>query len=479
MNFANKVSAMNDELPYNIEAEKSVITCLLRDNSFYFKDNIKPDYFFNSELRLIFQAIDYLINKQKVADSSSVFNIINEKNIKLKNISEILKELTSKVIIEDNYLNTVKILKDTFILRQIHIASTKIKDITHNEKNVLSAITKASELLRTIKIDEKDESCADGLDDEYNLILDGMKKGNPSKKIFSTNFYNMDIAFKGGIRESDYIVIGANSSGGKSIMGFQLAWQLARQNYHVVCFSTEMDKHMVNIRSRALLGQLDIGSLMINDKNLKLDSLKFSQELMKKHLDNNLFIDYTQNLSVQRLKAKLSQHIIKHGKPDVIMIDYLQYLTYDGKAGTGSRTDTVQCITKELKNLSRDLGVAVIALSQLNMDAAKSDEPELFNLAECPSQIWRDADIIGLMHCEQVYANGTEKIKFNIKKGRNIGTSEIYFTLYKNKMTFIESGNCITTFYKNNIQANLDNNAEELVAKILGDDYEKEQHPFK
>ena len=100
----------------------------------------------------------------------------------------------------------------------------------------------------------------------------------------------------------------------------------------------------------------------------------------------------------------------------MIMIDYIQLMSSgDSKlAGTDNRTQEVASITRDLKIMAKELGVPVIALSQLRR--IQSKEPTLSDLRESGA-IEQDADIVMFINRPEVIATQEELASGKIVKG--------------------------------------------------------------
>jgi replicative DNA helicase len=151
-------------------------------------------------------------------------------------------------------------------------------------------------------------------------------------------------------------------------------------------------------------------------------------------------IDETPSITPTEIRAKCRR--LKRQYPDLglIMVDYLQLMTVHGKAE--NRVQEISEISRSLKALAKEIGVPVIALSQLNRGvesrpkAGKGRMPQMADLRESGS-IEQDADIIGFIYRDEQYhddsySNPEEigKADLKISKHRNGATGNI-------KLTFI------------------------------------------
>jgi replicative DNA helicase len=112
-----------------------------------------------------------------------------------------------------------------------------------------------------------------------------------------------------------------------------------------------------------------------------------------------------------------ARRLSREGKLKLLVIDYLQLIT------TGltfqKRHDEIGYITKELKNLAKELDIPVIVLSQLSrpQKGDKGSEPQLGDLKES-GEIENDADVVIFIHKPDYYSPFVEDSSGRPWKGR-------------------------------------------------------------
>jgi Replicative DNA helicase len=117
--------------------------------------------------------------------------------------------------------------------------------------------------------------------------------------------------------------------------------------------------------------------------------------------DAPLFIDDSPNMTLVEIRAKC-RRLAQQTDLKMVVIDYLQLLTSGKKVE--SRQQEVSEFSRALKLLAKELGVPVIAISQLNRqtEQSKDKKPELSHLRESGS-LEQDADVVVLLHREGVF----------------------------------------------------------------------------
>ena len=143
-------------------------------------------------------------------------------------------------------------------------------------------------------------------------------------------------------------------------------------------------------------------------------------------------IDQTSR-TIQEIKNKCERKR-ELGQTDLIIVDYLQLLTSSAKHE--SRRQEVEHISRELKLMSRDLNIPVVALSQINREGQKNAKPKLYDLRESGS-LEQDADnVIFLYDPKPDEMNQLMDIEIIIAKQRSGRTGKTTLRFDKAYMKF-------------------------------------------
>ena len=122
--------------------------------------------------------------------------------------------------------------------------------------------------------------------------------------------------------------------------------------------------------------------------------------------DAPLFIDDTPQLTIFELRAKCRRLKQQHPDLSLIVIDYLQLMQAGGEmTRVGNREQEISTISRQLKALSKELNLPVLALSQLSRAVETrggSKEPQLSDLRESGA-IEQDADIVMFIYRPEYY----------------------------------------------------------------------------
>ena len=152
-------------------------------------------------------------------------------------------------------------------------------------------------------------------------------------------------------------------------------------------------------------------------------------------MGSKMFIDDTPGITLTEMRAKVRRLRQQEGSLDLILIDYLQLMTMASTGPGGRRPENrnqeVSAISRGLKALAKEMGVPVVALSQLSRGSEQRQgdkKPLLSDLRESGS-IEQDADVVCFIHREEYYDRENEDIKGQaeiiIAKQRNGPTGTI------------------------------------------------------
>ena len=238
-----------------------------------------------------------------------------------------------------------------------------------------------------------------------------------------TGFIDLDYKMA-GLQPSDFILIGARPSMGKTALVLNLAENIAiKQQIPTVIFSLEMSKEQLMNRMFSLESKVDMQNIRSGDlSDTEWEQLIESAGIIGK---SNLILDDTPGISITELRSKCRKYKLEHNL-GVVIIDYLQLMSGSGRSE--SRQQEISEISRSLKALAREINAPVIALSQVNRACENRPDrrPIMSDLRESGS-IEQDADVIMFLYRDEYYNKDSENkgiAEINIAKQRNgpIGT---------------------------------------------------------
>ena len=406
-----------DELPNNIEAEQSVIGSILVTNEIFDEINtiISNINFYDPMHQKIFNAIESMIYKGLLANPITLKNYFENEKDEI-NIPEYLVKITKFSTSARQAIEYSKIIYDMFVRRELIKISDQIIDeakendlnntgqniIENSEKLLYDLAEKGAFSSSLIKFDDAMKQTIEMASAAYKN--EGGIVGVP------TGLRAIDDKL-GGLHQSDLIIIAGRPSMGKTSLATNIAFNAAQNIQHnglkssVAFFSLEMSSEQLSTRiisEQARIGSNDIRRGRISDEQFDqfLETSKNISELP-------LYIDETPAISIAAMSNRARRIKRLHGL-DLIVVDYIQLMkgSLNNKDG---RVQEISQITQGLKAIAKELGVPVLALSQLSRQVEQRDDhkPQLADLRESGS-IEQDADVVMFVYREGYYLQRKE-----------------------------------------------------------------------
>ena len=405
------------ELPNNIEAEQSVIGSILVTNEIFDEINtiISSVNFYDPMHQKIFNAIESMIYKGLLANPITLKNYFENEKDEI-NIPEYLVKITKFSTSVRQAIEYSKIIYDMFVRRElIKISDQIIDDAKENELDISgqNIIENSEKLLYDLAEKGSFNSSLIKFDDAMKQTIEmasAAYKNEGGIVGVPTGLRDLDDKL-GGLHQSDLIIIAGRPSMGKTSLATNIAFNAAQNiqesgaKSSVAFFSLEMSSEQLSTRiisEQARIGSNDIRRGRISDEQFDqfLETSKNISELP-------LFIDETPAISIAAMSNRARRIKRLYGL-DLIVVDYIQLMKglYNNKDG---RVQEISQITQGLKAIAKELGVPVLALSQLSRQVEQRDDhkPQLADLRESGS-IEQDADVVMFVYREGYYLQRKE-----------------------------------------------------------------------
>ena len=421
------------------ESEQSVLGGLLQDNAAIDRIDLHETDFYAADHRTIWKAITGLIDACKPADVITVAERL-ESNGELERVGglQYIFALSSETPSVANIRSYAKTVKDRAMLRKIAEAGTRINEIAYQSRDVEAAMAEAQKTV--MEIDTVSASSeAQTLRDALKLMVERIDRVcNGTEQPTKTGFIDLDKKIV-GLGAGDMVVVAGRPSMGKTAFALQIAENVS-ESLPVLVFSLEMGAEALAMRQAASMGKVDLMRLRTGE--LSDDDWQRLTYATGKLQSRPFYIDDRSGLSMPQIRARARQAKRKHGL-GLIVVDYIGLIHGDGD----NRVQVVSEISRGLKNMARELGVPVIALSQLNrgVEARPDKRPMMSDLRESGS-IEQDADVIILLYRDEYYNPDSDwkgVAECHVTKQRNGPTGTIPLTFINE---FAQFGNFSGSF---------------------------------
>lgn len=271
------------------------------------------------------------------------------------------------------------------------------------------------------------------LDAELDAILEGKQS-----LATSTGFYDLDELLGGGLFPGQLVIVGARPSMGKTALGLAMLVKMARAGHEGALVSLEMTEREIATRMASIVSRVPIKAMRTR---MPADIDKRVRDAEEYLYDLPIHVDETSGLTVLDIMSRL--RALKRANPGLryVIIDYLQIIRGTGKYE--NRNVEVAAISGSLKDMAKQIGITVIALSQLSraLEARPNQRPIMADLRESGA-IENDADIVLFVFrpnkvlCDRKHSDADwdpdrhETAELIVAKNRDgeLGTAEVVFT---------------------------------------------------
>lgn len=418
--------------PQNIEAEQSVLGAMLIDKDAIGKvtEILTADDFYRESHKIIFNAMLDIYNKNESVDLITVIDALRRSN-KLSDIGGVayVTSIADMVLTAANVKYHADIVAEKSVLRQLIRAATDIAVMGYESSDdVGTLVDKAEQMILNISNRKKsfvftpiNEVLMESVQQIEKLASNkGELTGIP------TGFSDLD-KLTNGLHRSDFIILAARPSMGKTAFALNVVQNVAiRAQKSVAFFSLEMSKEQ--LVNRMLCAEANIDAQRMRTGEMRDEDWNNIWQACNILSKAKIYIDDTAGISVMDMRSRARRLKAEHGL-DLVVIDYLQLMQ---GSKNNDRQQEVSDISRSLKALARELGVPVIALSQLSrsVESRQIKRPMLSDLRESGS-LEQDADIVAFLYREDYYNPETENkhTELIIAKHRNgpVDTVNLFF----------------------------------------------------
>lgn len=377
---------------YDAEMEKSVLVTLMTSPQLIpeVNDVLNNECFYEASNREIYAAMMSLYNQGHMPDMLLVPKELRRLGSKLTTGD--IMNMCMNARFTGELRHYALVLKDLSLRRKLWKIGYRL---------VSQASTEAVPLE---EVQQEAKSCIDNLYEEtapemttletsfkelLDLMIENMNMPEGQIRGTRTGFPEIDTA--GGLCGGDLIVIGAESSQGKTSFATALAASAIEHGEGVAFYSLEMTSMQLTARIASMKSGISATSIL----NRKLTSEEVYQidDSIRGINSDKMYFDERSTSSLDSLLTSIRSMKMRHDIKGVV-VDYLQLI--DCKSRDMNVEQATAVCARSLKNIAKELGIWVIALSQLNRSETNT-VPSMARLRNS-GQIAEAADAIYLIY---------------------------------------------------------------------------------
>ena len=445
---------LNDSLPpQNIEAEQAVLGAvfLSPDALADAMEFVEAKDFYRRAHQLLFQAMIDLNDDGEAIDVLTVNNRL-EMNNQLDDVGGVayIAELASSVPTAANVGYYDKLVAEKAVLRRVIAEATNIITQAKEQDEPVADILESAERQIMEVAENRTQSgfkeiskvLTDSLDE-----IDKLSQQDEDITGLATGYKDFD-HMTAGLQPDNLIILAARPAVGKTAFALNIAQNIGTSTDKTIAlFSLEMSAESLVNRMLCAEGSISANHLRTG----QLDEQEWANLIVAVGAlsKTSIYIDDTPGIKMSEIRAKSRRLAKEKGDLGLIVIDYLQLIEGSNKE---SRQQEVSEISRQLKKLSKELSVPIIALSQLSrgVEQRQDKRPVLSDIRESGS-IEQDADIVAFLYRDDYYerADGDDDDTDNDGQPENQDVGEVELIIEKNragargtvKLLFIKSYN--------------------------------------
>lgn len=386
---------------YLVSLLQPITTRVLRDEAL---NAVEPDEFWSAAYGDLWSAARKLRASDKTINRRSLLGQLTQDDASrgaLDVANRILTKMAGLVPPAEDFTQAVAEVRRCGRLRLLLEACDGIKQRAVSAEDPAQALSIAYDMLS--KLDQTSEQ-ADVV--RFSSLLDGFvaEQNSPdTAMVIPTPWVEVNGALNGGIRGGRMYVVGARPGDGKSIAAHQIAQGAAELGYPALVFSAEMGASEVTGRMVASGARVEQDHII--RRSMDSSSWHRVNEYVERARHWSISVVDKSNLTMSYIKA-VCRNEKRRNNTAVVVLDYLQLVGGDGRGQM--REQEVSAISRQVKQLSRELDVAFIVAAQLNRENVRHNrKPIMADLRESGG-IEADADVV-MLHSRPLIEDGPRK----------------------------------------------------------------------
>ena len=384
--------------PQAVDVERQVLGGLLYDEQVadIIFSELQADVFYNPANRMVFEAARKLYNRSQPIDILTVETLLKDMNT-LDQVGGVgyLADLGSQQgatsntpyycsILAEKAMRRKMILACNEIIQQSYDTATDTADVIDIAQERMFAVTQAETgTMRTL---------AETMQRVSVEIEQIQSNGKP---IGLRTGLDIDTYIQ-GFQKAKLYVLGARPSMGKTALVMTLMRRMARD--HISCGILSLETSDISLGVRLITQTTRIPADRITSGNMSGEQMKRVIDAYSELSELGIIIDDEPALTAQKVRAKCRLLVRKGVK--IVFIDFLQLMQASGR----SKHEEIGSLTKALKQISKELDIPIVVLSQLSrkVEDRTDKRPQMADLRESGS-IEEDADVILFLYRPEYY----------------------------------------------------------------------------
>lgn len=386
--------------PHNLDAEIATLGAILLEPSAVTRvvDYVRAEDFYRSAHGNIYEAVVSLWDRGESIDLITLTDEL-QKNGTLDRVggAAYISSLTTAVPTSANVEYYAQIVRETSLRRRLIRLAAELTERCFDDTIPTREVLEEAER-RIFELAETNQTQSFlPARDVVKRTVQAIERLYHNQETYTgvpTGFHALD-HMTSGFQNSEFIVVGARPSVGKTALALSMAANIAIGSHIPVGFFT-LEMSDMALMQRLVASEARIGSQVIRTGMLRPADFANLTNAAGRIYEAPLWISDTPGMRLLDLRAQARRMVSQHGVR-IFFIDYITLINNENQEM--ARHEQIADISRSLKALARELEVPVVALSQVTRDT-EGKRPLLSNIRESGS-IEQDADVVIFLHRER------------------------------------------------------------------------------
>jgi replicative DNA helicase len=433
--------------PQNLDAERMLLGCVLRDNVVLHDlvRLIQTEHFYSDRHQKIFKAMLALTETGRPVDPVTLGEQLKQEGVLVEvGGAPAIVDLVQQTLTAANWRHYADVVYEKAVVRNlIRVSNDIARDAYEGTSSADDLLEQAERKIMDIASSRSTGETVDigtALQLAFARLSDRQNRDGEWTLGVPSGFADLD-QLTNGFQNSELIILAARPSMGKTSLAMNVV-EHASVEHKCSCLFVSLEMSKLELAERLLCSRAQVNLQFLRKGRLNKEDLARLIQAGDELGTAPIYIDDTPGQTMLRIAGTARRLKMQHGLK-MVVIDYLQLIESEDR--NTSRHEQISQISRRLKTLARDLEVPVIALSQLNRSAEQREghRPRMSDLRESGS-IEQDADVVMLLHRDDAYERNTNPNEADliIAKQRNGPVGDI-------KMTFLRELTRFTNYTPN------------------------------
>lgn len=395
--------------PYSQEAEQSLLGAMMQKPELIplLASELTPDDFYFVYNQKVFSAIMEIHADGKPVDLIAVGELIGELH-DYGNAIAYCGELIKNTPSVANSKVYAGIVKERSIDRKLALIAEQVNDLSEADIAAEDKVARAMDLVGSVIVssDSDEFLSSDALISDYSAELERRERLDGGIDGLTTGIPELDKAI-GGLRNGGLYIIAGRPKMGKTTLAMCINDHLGvRCGIGTAVYSLEMQNLDLTDKAIANVGSIPLAALKDGSAPAKYGN-RLNAAAGKVAASPSVYFK-GRTVTVEKIVSS-ARRLVYEKRVRAILVDHIGLVSVSDPKINANPVARVSEITRRLKLLAMELGIPVLAMSQLNraLEMRPNKRPIPSDLRDSGT-IEQDADAVIFVYRDEVYYENTE-----------------------------------------------------------------------